>query len=100
MGNQPVLTLQATTALTIKNLELCLEQRVGQDGGVVVDGVDGETDGAQRLRELDVRQEGEPEGGDRGSRVLTIASRVAQVSNFSSNHHWGSVPQVIVLLNA
>ena len=87
MGNQPVLTLQATTALTIKNLELGLEQRVGQDGGVVVDGVDGETDGAQRLRELDVRQEGEPEGGDRGSRVLTIASRVVQESNFLSNHH-------------
>ena len=44
-------------------MELGLEARVGQDGGVVVDGVDGETDGAQRLRELDVRQEGEPEGG-------------------------------------
>ena len=43
-------------------MELGLEARVGQDGGVVVDGVDGETDGAQRLRELDVRQEGEPEG--------------------------------------
>ena len=50
------------SALTVENLELGLEARVGQDGGVVVDGVDGETDGAQRLRELDVRQEGEPEG--------------------------------------
>ena len=48
-------------------MELGLEARVGQDGGVVVDGVDGETDGAQRLRELDVRQEGEPEGGGTAS---------------------------------
>ena len=44
-------------------MKLGLEARVGQDGGVVVDGVDGETDGAKRLRELDVRQKGEPEGG-------------------------------------
>lgn len=44
-------------------MELGLEQSVGQDRVVGVDGVDGETDGAQRLRELDVRQEGESEGG-------------------------------------
>ena len=42
-------------------MELGLEYRVGQDGGVVVDVIDGETDGAKRLGELDVRQEGESE---------------------------------------
>ena len=75
------------TTLTVQDLEFGLECGVGQEGIVGVDVVDGEADGAQRLRELDMRQEGEPEvRGYRIRRQPPVACLTsARVSDCSSD---------------